>query len=531
MPTLPQKLNYIHWIEDLLVIPLLGGGGGGGGSAGGGSAASTTVGAAPAGKRGLDIGTGASCIYPFLATTLHRDWSFTATEVDQLSYDAARANIDRNKYAGRIRLVKNDDRSNVFCGVVDELAPLPPDNDPSTTTAAPLASSPLPSASPTAPPPAPSSAPRAAVFDFTMCNPPFFGGGEEPGNRSGRRPAAPSSVPGAATEMRTGGGEVAFVKTMIADSKTLGRRVTWYTTLLGKKQSIAPLKRELDARGVPTILATEFKQGRTSRWGLAWSFHPMVGGKAAAAAQPFLSSAKKRKRKKEKGPPTFDLPAEASAMVASAASTSAGVTRVLAQFAAIIGETHGCTAVVGGGGGGEQAFPPDAPAAAQHEPFFGGHLAVVATEKGWVGRRRRKRQKRRGEGKTEEEDADNGGNACGDRGGGGGSGNQAAPASAAAAAAASGNSCVPSALKRRAPGASAAPNDAVPAAKTTILSCRLQLAKHTDGQLKFELLPGSRQVGNTDMHYQLGTYLAHEIADLYATAASAATTAKDTAAH
>jgi 23S rRNA A1618 N6-methylase RlmF len=79
-PTIPQKLNYIHWIEDLLALQQRAGGGG---DCGGGA-------------QGVDVGTGASCIYPLLGTALHPDWSFVATEVDARSRASATANVARN---------------------------------------------------------------------------------------------------------------------------------------------------------------------------------------------------------------------------------------------------------------------------------------------------------------------------------------------------------------------------------------------------------------------------------------------------
>lgn len=72
IPTVPLRLNYVLWIEDLLSI----------------SAGIDNV-------RGIDIGAGASCIYPLLAAKLHR-WHMLATEVDKDSIKYANANVVQN---------------------------------------------------------------------------------------------------------------------------------------------------------------------------------------------------------------------------------------------------------------------------------------------------------------------------------------------------------------------------------------------------------------------------------------------------
>lgn len=60
-PTVPNRSNYIHWIEDLLssdIIPNSNGD-------------KNFI-------KGLDIGTGANCIYPLLGASL-LGWSFVGT--------------------------------------------------------------------------------------------------------------------------------------------------------------------------------------------------------------------------------------------------------------------------------------------------------------------------------------------------------------------------------------------------------------------------------------------------------------------
>lgn len=51
-------------------------------------------------------------------------------------------------------------------------------------------------------------------------------------------PSDKTACTGSAIEMRTVGGEVAFVCAMVADSLVLRGSVTWYSSMLGKKSSL-----------------------------------------------------------------------------------------------------------------------------------------------------------------------------------------------------------------------------------------------------------------------------------------------------
>lgn len=70
--------------------------------------------------------------------------------------------------------------------------------------------------------------------------------------------------------------------------------------MLGKKCSLAPLKEELKKQGVPKVTYTEFCQGRTMRWALAWSFYDDV----IVPSPP----SKKRKLEKPRKLLSFTLP-------------------------------------------------------------------------------------------------------------------------------------------------------------------------------------------------------------------------------
>ncbi|KFQ77740.1 Methyltransferase-like 16, partial [Phoenicopterus ruber ruber] len=138
------------------------------------------------------------------------------------------------------------------------------------------------------------------IYDFCMCNPPFFANQLEAkgvNSRNPRRPPPSSVNTGGITEIMAEGGELEFVKRIIHDSLQLKKRLRWYSCMLGKKCSLAPLKEELRIQGVPKVTHTEFCQGRTMRWALAWSFYDDV--------QVPSPPSKRRKLEKPRKPITF----------------------------------------------------------------------------------------------------------------------------------------------------------------------------------------------------------------------------------
>ena len=220
VPTLPSRLNYLLWIEDLLSL-------------------------FPDCEEivGIDIGAGASAVYPLVAAQ-HFNWSMMATEADNDNLIAARDNVERNKLDHKVTLVKSE---------INEIFKKLLKNN------------------------------SEKVFDFSMCNPPFY--------TQGKHLSDDQSV-GSEAEMKTNGGEVAFVKTMMSESKDNPLRVRVYTVLLGHKSSLSPLKQHLTSMSVTSFVSTEFCQGKTMRWGLAWTFVPNIDLK-----QVFNAKTKKDKQK------------------------------------------------------------------------------------------------------------------------------------------------------------------------------------------------------------------------------------------
>uniref|UniRef100_A0A8C4PY72 U6 small nuclear RNA (adenine-(43)-N(6))-methyltransferase n=1 Tax=Eptatretus burgeri TaxID=7764 RepID=A0A8C4PY72_EPTBU len=198
IPTIPLRLNYIHWVEDLM----------------------ETMGIKAQGPgshafiRGIDIGTGTSCIYPLLGATMN-GWHFLATEVDDVCYSHACCNVERNRLQDLIQVVKVPEKTLLLEALKEN---------------------------------------PSVMYDFCMCNPPFFATAEEAKgakSRSAHRPPPSSVNTGGNTEILAEGGELEFVRRIIQDSLHLMKRLRWYTCMLGKKCSLAPLKEELRRCGSP----------------------------------------------------------------------------------------------------------------------------------------------------------------------------------------------------------------------------------------------------------------------------------------
>lgn len=214
-PPVPNRLNYILWIEDI-------------------QKACAKVRPIRSVIRGVDIGTGASAIYPLLGCRTNPTWKFWATEIDQKSAECALKNIQSNNLSDRIKIVQVAPDDKIFPTAIFE---------------------------------------NEQGIDFTMCNPPFYGSREEVLNSAEAKELGPSGAcTGAETEMITTGGEVAFVKRMLEESLQLRDHCQWYTSMLGKMSSLTYIVQHLKFAKIENYAVTEFIQGKTRRWAVAWSY-------------------------------------------------------------------------------------------------------------------------------------------------------------------------------------------------------------------------------------------------------------------
>ncbi|XP_050234783.1 uncharacterized protein LOC126683011 isoform X2 [Mercurialis annua] len=249
-PTVPNRSNYIHWIEDLLssdIIPKINTNG-------------DTV-------KGFDIGTGANCIYPLLGASLV-GWSFVGSDVTEVALEWAERNVKNNPHVSElieirkvtncrdvlsIECSRNVEPENLGSGmdmhesVVEEVV------DANTNYHGRILVGVV---------------REGEKFDFCMCNPPFFDSMEE----AGLNPK--TSCGGTPEEMVCPGGEKAFIARIIEDSVLLKESFRWFTSMVGRKINLKFLTSKLREVGVTVVKTTEFVQGQTCRWGLAWSFVP-----------------------------------------------------------------------------------------------------------------------------------------------------------------------------------------------------------------------------------------------------------------
>ncbi|CDP10120.1 unnamed protein product [Coffea canephora] len=261
-PTVPNRSNYIHWIEDLLSSDII-----------------PDCRADGDAVKGFDIGTGANCIYPLLGAAL-LGWRFVASDVTDVALEWAERNVTSNLHISELIEIRKVDNAKTIFEEKDLHSELGRDNesieDLGNTRAVMIGPEPSSSLELQSmveknyhgPPILVGVVKDEEKFDFCMCNPPFFETMEE----AGLNPK--TACGGTAQEMVCPGGEKAFITRIVEDSVQLKQSFRWYTSMIGRKSNLKILISRLREVGVTVVKTTEFVQGQTCRWGLAWSFVP-----------------------------------------------------------------------------------------------------------------------------------------------------------------------------------------------------------------------------------------------------------------
>jgi len=214
-PPIPGRVEYIHQLDNLLKSS--------------GIDNNITV---------LDIGTGATCIYPLLGHQVY-DWNFIATDINTGSIQQAQKNIDENELHGNIQLRNQEDTSQIFKGILK-----------STDT-----------------------------FSASMCNPPFFKSEAEMMQATskklkglGKNGERIKNFSGKFNELCYKGGEKAFVHTYLYESSLFKTTCFWYTTLVSKKENIKSMYASLNKLGATEIKTIPMQLGNKTSRIVAWTF-------------------------------------------------------------------------------------------------------------------------------------------------------------------------------------------------------------------------------------------------------------------
>ncbi len=223
-PAIPGRADYIYSMADLL--------------------AQANGGIIPEGKSVvvLDIGTGASCIYPIIGNSAF-DWSFVATDIDQDAIENAASILESNSHL--IEAVSLQQQLNsrfIFKDIIQS----------------------------------------EDQFAFTMCNPPFHNSREEAtkgtlrklSNLEGKKAEnAVLNFGGQQNELWCEGGELAFITQMAYESAKFSMQCLWFSTLVSKATNVTTIHKILEKINVSDIRTIDLAQGQKTSRIIAWTFH------------------------------------------------------------------------------------------------------------------------------------------------------------------------------------------------------------------------------------------------------------------
>ena len=222
-PPIPGRADYIHHIADLL--------------------GKNNLGTIPTGDKitCLDIGIGASCIYPIIGVTEY-DWKFIGSDIDPKAIASAQNIVDSNsaiKDKVECRLQKKS--QDVLHSIIS----------------------------------------KKDKIDLIICNPPFHsslaeaqkGSRRKVRNLSGKNTKIPRlNFSGISSELICEGGEYKFIQNMIGESKEFSKNGYWFSTLVSKQSNLKGIYKMLEKFEVNQITTIPLGTGNKSSRIVAWTF-------------------------------------------------------------------------------------------------------------------------------------------------------------------------------------------------------------------------------------------------------------------
>jgi 23S rRNA (adenine1618-N6)-methyltransferase len=215
-PPIPGRVEYIHLLNALLKRS--------------GVKENITV---------LDVGTGATCIYPLLGQAEYK-WNFIASEIDIQAIKSAEKIIAKNKLSQFITLRHQDNEQKILTGILKSNEKV---------TAA-------------------------------MCNPPFYKDEAEANENTllkqkglGKQTdKVVRNFSGTAKELWYPGGEKAFVHNYLYQSSLLKTNCFWFTCLVSKTQHVLSMEASLKKLGATDFKILQMSLGNKISRVVAWTF-------------------------------------------------------------------------------------------------------------------------------------------------------------------------------------------------------------------------------------------------------------------
>ncbi len=215
-PPIPSRVEYIHLLKDLLEASDI--------------QNEITI---------LDVGTGATCIYPLLGHATY-GWNFIACDVDEQSLRNAQTVIEKNNLKEVIELRLQKHPKQILRDIIN----------PSEVTTA------------------------------TLCNPPFYKNEAEAIANTSRKlkglgkssEGTIRNFSGTAKELWYPGGEERFLKHYMTESAEFSSNVRWFTSLVSRKDYVRPMKVALKKLGVKEVKVLDLSLGNKKSRVVAWTF-------------------------------------------------------------------------------------------------------------------------------------------------------------------------------------------------------------------------------------------------------------------
>jgi 23S rRNA (adenine1618-N6)-methyltransferase len=213
-PPIPGRLDYIHHLADLL----------------------STEEEKEEAVKILDIGTGATCIYPLLGVAAY-NWNFVGVDIDLDSLDTAQDIVDDNDLDAHIKLRQQLDENQILKGILE-------DDD---------------------------------SFSAVMCNPPFYKSAEEAQGANKRKNknlgnSAVRNFSGNNNELWYVGGEKAFLHNYLYESSLYKDKSTWFTSLVSKKENVESMEKSSKKLGATAFKVIPMSQGNKVTRIVCWKY-------------------------------------------------------------------------------------------------------------------------------------------------------------------------------------------------------------------------------------------------------------------